>query len=191
MFLLLFILVLDNSSLGVLTRHFIDLISANESGELNLNFAAEKLKAQKRRLYDITNVLEGVNILEKCSKNHVKWARNKQENRDLTRRLESLRNQNRDLEKEYGRLNDIRQKVDFEIEQDMKTPNCYLTFQDLVNYKQNTENTLLVVTTPYNQPLDEKNPIKTKGYICLPGHSNQPLRVSLTQDSLVNESYSL
>lgn len=33
----------------------------------------EKLGVQKRRIYDITNVLEGINLIERYKKNHVRW----------------------------------------------------------------------------------------------------------------------
>lgn len=36
--------------------------------------AAELLEVkQKRRIYDITNVLEGIGLIEKESKNSIKW----------------------------------------------------------------------------------------------------------------------
>ena len=38
-----------------------------------LNKAVEELKVQKRRIYDITNVLEGINYVEKLQKNIIKW----------------------------------------------------------------------------------------------------------------------
>jgi hypothetical protein len=38
-----------------------------------LNDAAELLSVQKRRIYDITNVLEGVGLLEKRTKNVIAW----------------------------------------------------------------------------------------------------------------------
>lgn len=31
------------------------------------------LEVQKRRIYDITNVLEGINLIERYKKNHVRW----------------------------------------------------------------------------------------------------------------------
>lgn len=62
-----------DSSLGLLTRKFINLIHEAEDGTLDLNRTAEVLEVQKRRIYDITNVLEGIGLIEKTSKNHIHW----------------------------------------------------------------------------------------------------------------------
>ena len=35
--------------------------------------AAERLNVQKRRIYDITNVLEGIGLIEKKAKNQIEW----------------------------------------------------------------------------------------------------------------------
>lgn len=40
---------------------------------VDLNWAAEVLKVQKRRIYDITNVLEGIQLITKKSKNNIQW----------------------------------------------------------------------------------------------------------------------
>ena len=62
-----------DSSLGLLTRKFTALIQSSLSGALDLNEAAKKLGVQKRRIYDITNVLEGIGLIEKKSKNVIAW----------------------------------------------------------------------------------------------------------------------
>lgn len=62
-----------DSSLGLLTKKFITLLRSSAQGDLDLNRAASQLKVQKRRIYDITNVLEGIRLIEKNSKNHVRW----------------------------------------------------------------------------------------------------------------------
>ncbi len=59
------------SSLGLLTKKFIELLMGLNIRELDLNEAAGALGVQKRRIYDITNVLEGLGIVTKKSKNHV------------------------------------------------------------------------------------------------------------------------
>jgi predicted transcriptional regulator len=61
------------TSLGTLTKKFCDLLHASPDGVLDLNEAAETLQVQKRRIYDITNVLEGVGLISKASKNHIRW----------------------------------------------------------------------------------------------------------------------
>ncbi|KAF8406554.1 hypothetical protein HHK36_008642 [Tetracentron sinense] len=62
-----------DSSLGLLTKKFISLIQEAKDGTLDLNKSADILEVQKRRIYDITNVLEGISLIEKTSKNHIRW----------------------------------------------------------------------------------------------------------------------
>jgi transcription factor E2F3 len=88
----------DPSS-GLLTKKFINLLKTAEGGVLDLNNAAETLEVttvitaadtyllpittnsynfptiqvQKRRIYDITNVLEGIGLIEKTLKNRIRW----------------------------------------------------------------------------------------------------------------------
>ncbi|KAG7971715.1 hypothetical protein I3843_07G149100 [Carya illinoinensis] len=62
-----------DSSLGLLTKKFVNLIQEAKDGTLDLKHTAEILQVQKRRIYDITNVLEGIGLIEKTSKNHIRW----------------------------------------------------------------------------------------------------------------------
>ena len=59
--------------MGLLTKKFVDLLQESPDGSVDLNIASTKLNVQKRRIYDITNVLEGIGILEKKSKNNIQW----------------------------------------------------------------------------------------------------------------------
>ncbi len=56
-----------------LTRKFIDIIQAAENQCVDLNDVVEELNVQKRRIYDITNVLEGIGLIVKYKKNKIKW----------------------------------------------------------------------------------------------------------------------
>lgn len=48
-----------DTSLGLLTKKFVKLLQSSPQGVVDLNVASESLDVQKRRIYDITNVLEG------------------------------------------------------------------------------------------------------------------------------------
>ncbi|KAK6317987.1 hypothetical protein J4Q44_G00112780 [Coregonus suidteri] len=61
-------------SLGLLTTKFVSLLQEAKDGVLDLKAAADTLAVrQKRRIYDITNVLEGIGLIEKKSKNSIQW----------------------------------------------------------------------------------------------------------------------
>ncbi|XP_024150939.1 transcription factor E2F4 isoform X2 [Oryzias melastigma] len=61
-------------SLHFLTTKFVQLLEESENGELDLRHAVSTLAVgKKRRIYDITNVLQGIGLIRKKSKNLVKW----------------------------------------------------------------------------------------------------------------------
>lgn len=49
------------------------LIKSKENFILDINEATRELEVQKRRIYDITNVLEGIGYIQKIHKNKMKW----------------------------------------------------------------------------------------------------------------------
>eukprot|EP01086_Lenisia_limosa_P005644 TRINITY_DN2288_c0_g1_i1.p1 TRINITY_DN2288_c0_g1~~TRINITY_DN2288_c0_g1_i1.p1 ORF type:complete len:263 (+),score=45.23 TRINITY_DN2288_c0_g1_i1:217-1005(+) len=61
----------DTLNLSTISEHFMEILRSSPEG-VDLNKAAEQIGVKKRRLYDITNVLEGVGALKKISKNVVK-----------------------------------------------------------------------------------------------------------------------
>ncbi|TTF11768.1 Transcription factor E2F6 [Bagarius yarrelli] len=63
----------EEVKLGRLTRNFIDLLYSAPEGILDLNEATEKLGTRKRRVYDITNVLNGIKLITKKSKSKIQW----------------------------------------------------------------------------------------------------------------------
>ena len=64
----------QDNSLSVLTKKFIKLIQEQPDQTLDLNLAVNALKVQKRRIYDITNVLEGIGYVQKLQKNLLRWS---------------------------------------------------------------------------------------------------------------------
>ncbi|KAL0073227.1 E2F/DP family winged-helix DNA-binding domain-containing protein [Phycomyces blakesleeanus] len=137
-------------SLGNITKHFIDLIHSCTNGDLDLNKAADKLKVQKRRIYDITNVLEGIRLIEKNSKNHVRWIGDiPRDNSYLTRtsphslaeleeKASRLRIANRALMEEKERLDAMNVAIDDKTRQLMaqNKAHCHITRNDLHQFEK-------------------------------------------------------
>ncbi|XP_011608632.1 transcription factor E2F4-like [Takifugu rubripes] len=90
-------------SLAELTKRFLRLLHESEGGILDLKKAVKILAVnkQRRRIYDITNVLEGVGLISKVSKRCVMWIGSlatTDVQQTLTRRMTDLRSELRDLE---------------------------------------------------------------------------------------------
>lgn len=56
-----------------ITKGFVELLHSAPEGILDLNEATEKLGTHKRRVYDITSVLNGIKLVTKKSKNKIQW----------------------------------------------------------------------------------------------------------------------
>ncbi|KAI9528371.1 hypothetical protein NQZ68_022063 [Dissostichus eleginoides] len=62
-----------NLSLGLLTQRFLELLLAAPDGVVDLGQVTASLQTRRRRVYDITAVLEGISVLQRQSVNHFKW----------------------------------------------------------------------------------------------------------------------
>lgn len=62
----------DGTSLVQISQRFLALLESG-TGEIDLNDAASSLGVHKRRLYDITSVLEGIGFIEKRNRNSILW----------------------------------------------------------------------------------------------------------------------
>lgn len=62
---------------------FKESMSSNEPGVVDLNLAAEDLGVPKRRIYDITNVLDGIGLIRKKTKNKIMWVANEPDVRQM------------------------------------------------------------------------------------------------------------
>ncbi|RVE56163.1 hypothetical protein OJAV_G00233720 [Oryzias javanicus] len=66
----------EDVSLGLLAQRFLDLLQNTADGALDLRDVTTSLNTRRRRVYDITNVLEGINLIERQSANKFKWIGN-------------------------------------------------------------------------------------------------------------------
>lgn len=71
-----------DNSLGLLTSKFIQMIESNPNNCVDLNQAVKLLQVEKRRIYDITNVLEGIGYITKSKKSLFKLVDPSQEEND-------------------------------------------------------------------------------------------------------------
>ncbi|EDW80262.1 uncharacterized protein Dwil_GK21054 [Drosophila willistoni] len=161
-------------SLVLLTQKFVELMKAN-GGTIDLKEATKILDVQKRRIYDITNVLEGIGLIDKgrhCSV--VRWrgggfrdAKDKEEYNlacERTKRLRTLEDE-LDEQLEYAQRN-----LRYVMQDATNRSYAYLTRDDLLNiYGDNS-----VFTIPN---YDEEVEIQ---------RSNSELRVSLDNGSTID-----
>ncbi|CAO3616741.1 unnamed protein product [Cunninghamella blakesleeana] len=186
-----------DSSLGLLTKKFISLLGSSSHGDLDLNSAAARLNVQKRRIYDITNVLEGIQLIEKNSKNHVRWIGNKHSMRssylnkrtELEKRLATLKRHNTALEREHDHLIRIKRQTEDHVGDAYLNDYCYITKNDILRCSKSKDK-LLVVNAPTgteisfqsstspNCPSSRKmNCAYYKCYIQAPPQSTEQLKV--------------
>ncbi|TYI48705.1 hypothetical protein E1A91_D13G265400v1 [Gossypium mustelinum] len=163
-----------DSSLGLLTKKFINLIKQAEDGILDLNKAAGTLEVQKRRIYDITNVLEGIGSIEKKLKNRIQWKgldvsrpREVDENATLQAEVENLHNQEHRLDgqirKMQERLRDLTEdennKWIFVTEEDIKSLPCFQIFLLLEYFINVSELEMLIaIKAPHRTTLEVPDP---------------------------------
>ncbi|XP_042361651.1 transcription factor E2F4-like [Plectropomus leopardus] len=144
-------------SLHTLATRFLGLLQEADGGVVDLKDAVRILAVgQKRRIYDITNVLEGVGLIAKISKSIVKWrgAIPGENAYVLSNRLIELRSELRDLEQQEYMLD--QQK--FWVEQSIRNTreDCsdltYVNHEDICNCFSG--HTLLAVRAPSGTQLD-------------------------------------
>eukprot|EP00794_Sanderia_malayensis_P018917 gene18917-20821_t len=146
-------------SLGLLTAKFVTLLQEAKDGVLDLKMAADQLAVrQKRRIYDITNVLEGIGLIEKKSKNSIQWkgAGPGCNTKEISDKLGHLK-------KEIEHLDDLERRLDEQkmwVQQSLKNisedPNneqhAYVTHEDIC--KCFSGETLLAVQAPSGTQLE-------------------------------------
>jgi uncharacterized protein (UPF0335 family) len=152
--------VRHDNSLSILTKKFVQLIRVAPDQTIDLNEAVTELQVQKRRIYDITNVLEGIGYIEKAAKNKLKWVSNK-ENEELEREIAELTDElqelyNKEEEMDYCMRN--LQEILKNISQDDKNNlYSYVTFDDIkavTSLTKDDSQPFLVVRAPKGTELE-------------------------------------
>lgn len=134
--------------MGLLTKKFVDLLQESPDGSVDLNIASTKLNVQKRRIYDITNVLEGIGILEKKSKNNIQWkcGNSMGGGHDGSTSMQLELDQ---LEQKENHLDDLIKSMRDEFDTEFQnTTYAYITNSDLKNIDIFKDQTVIVVKAP-------------------------------------------
>uniref|UniRef100_A0A914I7R7 E2F/DP family winged-helix DNA-binding domain-containing protein n=1 Tax=Globodera rostochiensis TaxID=31243 RepID=A0A914I7R7_GLORO len=182
----------QDSSLLRLTQRFLDL--QTKAGILNLNEAAQLLGVQKRRLYDITNVLEGIDLVEKVGKNSIRW---KSQNEFFcSSEFQSLNKENAELVECERNLDVLTQSISAALKLSKEDPTdavyFYSPFSDIRSIDSFTNKTLIAIKAPLEpQPrssIEVPNPYDTGRYeMTVRNENGGPLLAYLCPD-LVDKS---
>ncbi|KAI5170772.1 transcription factor E2F3 [Nematocida sp. LUAm3] len=151
------------SSLGVITKKFLRLLKNSPNKEIDLNYAANVLEIHKRRLYDITNVLEGIGYIKKKIKNSVEYIGHDHSKKchlcggtmkigckDI-KDAENLLMQENELNKEITQVNN---ELHLLASQEETVNLAYITYSDLKNICDLSSLSLFAVKTPAGTILD-------------------------------------
>ncbi|XP_055262176.1 transcription factor E2F3 isoform X2 [Moschus berezovskii] len=155
-----------DTSLGLLTKKFIQLLSQSPDGVLDLNKAAEVLKVQKRRIYDITNVLEGIHLIKKKSKNNVQWMGcSLSEDGGMLAQCQGLSKEVTELSQEEKKLDELIQSCTLDLKlltEDSENQRlAYVTYQDIRKISGLKDQTVIVVKAPPETRLEVPDPIES------------------------------
>ncbi|XP_050456529.1 transcription factor E2F2-like isoform X2 [Cataglyphis hispanica] len=151
-----------DTSLSLLTKKFIHLVESSQDGVVDLNVASEKLEVQKRRIYDITNVLEGIGILEKKSKNNIQWKGGQLPNNRND--IANLRREVADLEAKENSLDRLIHGADKNLrELCADRQYAYVTYHDLRSVSMYKNQAIMAVKAPPEATLHVPQPINNFG----------------------------
>eukprot|EP01134_Creolimax_fragrantissima_P000235 CFRG0235T1 len=123
-------------ALGNVTRQFVDLIKNQPDCIVDLNEAVQQLNVAKRRIYDITNVLEGIDLIEKVTKNKLRWRLGNEDNMHEARlACNEIKKENAELdriEKELNHHTGVLQESMTQLAEDPAAQDLrYLTYRDI------------------------------------------------------------
>lgn len=137
-----------DTSLSLLTKKFSELLQKSPNGVVDLNKASADLKVQKRRIYDITNVLEGIGLLEKKSKNNIQWKGGKDNTVffSLKRKLKALEDRENQLDRQL-------EMAERELRKLGNDKFGYVSYNDLQSIPKMKHKTVMAIKAPPNTQL--------------------------------------
>ncbi|XP_074498955.1 transcription factor E2F1 isoform X1 [Sebastes fasciatus] len=154
-----------DTSLNLTTKRFLNLLSQSADGVVDLNWASQVLDVQKRRIYDITNVLEGIQLISKKSKNNIQWLGNRVD-ASLVSRHKELQREVCDLTDAEEQLDELISKCNLQLRLLTEDPQNkklgYVHCQDLRKSFDSPDQLVMVIRAPPETQMQVSEP--SKGY---------------------------
>ncbi|KAK8448787.1 hypothetical protein SEVIR_7G101500v4 [Setaria viridis] len=121
-----------------------------------------KTQVQKRRMYDITNVLEGIGLIEKKSKNRIHWKGLDESGTNLDNALSVLKNEVENLNLQEQALDEhiseMRKKLETLTEDENRQRCLFLTEDDIKGLPCFQNQTLIAIKAPHGTSVEVPNP---------------------------------
>lgn len=145
------------------------MLKGAPGGIVDLNNAAETLEVQKRRIYDITNVLEGIGLIEKKLKNNIRWkgiddSRPGEVSDDMSilqADIEALTLQEHSFDEQISEMRDkLRELTEDENNQKW----LYVTEDDIKSLPCFQNQTLIAIKAPHGTTLEVPDPDEVNDY---------------------------
>uniref|UniRef100_A0A673MYI6 Transcription factor E2F1-like n=1 Tax=Sinocyclocheilus rhinocerous TaxID=307959 RepID=A0A673MYI6_9TELE len=169
-----------DTSLNLTTKRFLDLLAQSPDGVVDLNWASQVLDVQKRRIYDITNVLEGIHLISKKSKNNIQWLGNRIDGASVAR-FQALQREVSELTEAEEKLDELINKCSLQLRlltedtHNKKYPSSQCL--DLRNTVNPPDQIIMVIRAPPETQMQVSEP--TEGYQISLKSSKGPIDVFL------------
>ena len=144
----------QENSLGQLTKNFINYIKTTGKKSININDLVNELEVKKRRIYDITNVLQGIGYLQKSGKNEIIWtkttmnkikSKKKKYNININRQKINKEQLEQEKEKYEIDINKFKKEFNYIAKKNEFAKYGYITTDDLKELSINDKVDLLII----------------------------------------------
>lgn len=149
-------------SLGVLTQRFLELLLMAPDGSVDLRQVTTSLKTRRRRVYDITNVLDSIRLIEKQSTNRIKWISSSPISSFLWKNQQKFKRELDNLKLVEDTLDTLIKSCAqqlFEMTDDVQnSASAYVTHEDISRLRAFQEQTVIAVKAPEETKLEVPAP---------------------------------
>jgi hypothetical protein len=147
---------------------------------LDLNVVSTTLNVQKRRIYDITNVLEGIGLIQKISKNKIQWTADFKDvyTQNYVNQLNKRFNELEIEEQELDKLIAIKEKETSEMLKN-NLQYSYILYNDIKQLPEARDDTLLAIKAPNGTKMEVPVTPVNSYPISIRSSNSEPITVSI------------